>query len=92
MIEQLFLPRVADFMSDHWPSASHRRMFILGQIVVKVSAMFQLVPGNDAPDEAKAVALLYLEGMESGDADTYARHDAEATRTYNAWLARRDLH
>lgn len=92
MTHKIFPPKVAEFIQDYWPSASHRRMFFLGQVVVKVSAMFQLSPDDEVPDDAKAVFVLLLEGMESGDAATYARNEAQAMGIYNEWRARRELH
>jgi len=91
MTTKLFLPKVAKFIDTHWQSDTHRRMFQLGQVVVKVSAMFSLVPGEEVPEEAKAVAILYLEAMGSGDAATYARYDAQAIGIYREWLASREL-
>lgn len=92
MTHKLFPSRVAEFVNGYWASASHRRMFFLGQVVVKVSAMFQLSPDDEVPDDAKAVFIALLEGMESGDAATYARNEAHAMGIYHEWLARRELH
>lgn len=92
MITKLFPPKVAEFVQDYWPSASHRRMFFLGQVTVKVSAMFQLSPDDEVPDDAKAVFIALLEGMESGDAATYARMESHAMGIYSEWRARRELH
>lgn len=92
MTSALFPPKIAEFVSDYWSSSSHRRMFFLGQVVVKVSAMFQLSPDTEVPDDAKAVFVLLLEGMESGDAAVYARNESHAMGVYNEWRARRELH
>ncbi len=92
MTAALFPPKVAAFVNDYWSSSSHRRMFFLGQVVVKVAAMFQLSPDDGVPDDAKAVFILLLDGMESGDAATYARNESHAMALYNEWRVRRELH
>lgn len=92
MTSALFPPKVSAFVQDHWKSVSHRRMFFLGQLTVKLAAMFQLSAAENLPDEAKLVFILLLEGMESGDAAEYARCDASAMEIYRTWLASREVH
>lgn len=92
MTAALLPPKVAEFVQDYWKSASHRRMFFLGQLTVKVAGMFQLSANDDTPSDAAAVFILLLEGMESGDASEYARCDALAMDIYRTWLANREVH
>lgn len=92
MTTAIFPPNVAEFMQDHWPSASHRRMFFLGQVAVKVSGMFQLSPDEAVPDEATLAFILLLEGLQSGSAAEYARCEASAMALYQEWLANREVH
>ncbi|MEG3791074.1 hypothetical protein V1318_13170 [Lysobacter sp. CCNWLW3] len=92
MMANILMPAMADFVHDHWSSASHRRMFFLGQIVLKITGMFKLTEVDEVPDAARVMFVLYLEGMESGDAEVYARFDAEAARIYQEWLAGREVH
>lgn len=92
MTVKVFPPEVAEFVRECWPSAVHRRMFYLGQLVVKISALFQLTDSDDVPDEATLAFILLLEGMESGDAAEYVRCDASAMALYREWLASREVH
>lgn len=92
MTLQLFPPKIAEFINEQWRSAAARRMFFLGQVMVKVAGMFQISPDEDVPPEAQGVAILLLEGMESGNAAEYARCDALAMALYHEWLACRELH
>lgn len=92
MSAKLLPPKVANFVQDMSRSDTHVRMLHIGMVLTKVSAMFQLLPEDDAPDEAKAVFYLLLEGMESGSAAGYRAHDARAMAIYHAWLADREVH
>lgn len=92
MTATLLPPKVAEFVQDYWSSASHRRMFYLGQVLIKVSGLFQLSPSDDVPNDATIVFILLLEGMESGDAAEYARCETSAMDIYRAWLASREVH
>ena len=92
MSAKLLPPKVADFVQEMSHSATHCRMLHIGMVLIKVSAMFQLLPDGDAPDEAKAVFYLLLEGMESGSAAEYSKLDARAMAIYHAWLANREVH
>lgn len=85
-------PKVAEFMRGHWESASHRRMFFIGQVAVKVSGMFQLTLDEPVPEEATGAFILLLEGLEAGDAEEYSRCDAMAMALYREWLASREVH
>jgi len=91
MTAKIFPPRIAEFVAEHWPSDSHRRMFILGQVLTKLSAMFQLAHNEPVPDEATAAFILLLEGMESGNEAEYRSCDELAMKLYQQWLARREL-
>ena len=88
----IFPPKVAEFVGEQWQSADARRMFFLGQVLVKLSAMFQLSPDEDVPEQATAAFILLLEGMESGNPAEYARCDAAAMALYREWLACREVH
>lgn len=90
-MNSIWTPQIAQFIEEHGQSASHRRMFALGQVSVKVAAMFRLSPDAVAPDEACTMASLWLLGLESGDVAKYAECDAEAMRIYEDWRARRTL-
>ena len=92
MSAKLLPPRTADFVRDMWQSTTHRRMFFIGQVLTKVSALFQLLPDDDVPDEASAAFFLLLEGLESGNPVEYARCDALAMELYRYWLASREVH
>lgn len=92
MSAKLFPPKVAEFVQDMSHSATHCRMLHIGMVLTKVSAMFQLLPNDEAPDEAQAVFYLLLQGMESGSAAEYGKLDARAMAIYHAWLASREVH
>lgn len=81
--------KVAAFVRERWSSASHRKMFYLGQVVTKVAALFQFTASDPVPHEATLVFVLLLEGMESGNADEYTRCEASAMALYREWLAGR---
>lgn len=92
MSAKLLPPKTADFVRDMWRSATHRRMFFIAQTLTKVSALFQLLPDDEVPDEATAAFFLILEGLESGNPIEYARCDALAMQLYREWLATREVH
>ena len=92
MSAKLFSSKEAKFVEDMSRSATHRRMLHIGMVLTKVSAMFQLLPNDEAPDEAQAVFYLLLQGMESGSAAEYGKCDARAMAIYHAWLAAREVH
>ncbi|MEJ2789468.1 MULTISPECIES: hypothetical protein [unclassified Pseudoxanthomonas] len=92
MSAKLFPPKVGAFVQDMSNSPTHCRMLHIGMVLTKVSAMFQILPDGDAPDEAKAVFYLLLEGLESGSAAEYAKLDSRAMAIYHAWLASREVH
>lgn len=92
MSAKLLPPKVADFVQDMSRSETHVRMLHIGMVLTKVSAMFQLLPQDDAPDEAKAIFYLLLEGMESGSAAEYSKNDERARAIYRTWLAEREMH
>lgn len=92
MTMKVFPPKVAEFVRDYWPSASHRRMLYLGHVMTKVSALFQLTDDDDVPEEATCVFILLLEGLQSGDEAEYARCEAAAMAIYHEWLAGREVH
>ena len=87
------LPRkVADFLTDMMPSATHRRMLHIGVVLAKVSTLFQLLPDDAVPEEATAVFILLLEGLESGNPAEYAACEQHAMNLYQEWLAGREVH
>lgn len=92
MSAKLLPHNVAEFVHDMSHSATHRRMLHIGMVLTKVSAMFQLLPDDEAPDEAQAVFHLMLHGIESGSAAEYRQHDARAMAIYHTWLANRGVH
>lgn len=81
-------PKVAAFVEDLMPSATHRRMLHVGMVLTKVGGMFQLT-SDEVPEQAKLAFIAFLEGLESGDADEYARCEAIASNLYRDWLAKR---
>lgn len=92
MSAELLPPNVADFVRQNWTSAEMRRMFICGQVITKLSAMFQLIPGEKVPDEAKAACYLLIEGLESGNPIEYERCNDLAMTLYREWLSGREVH
>lgn len=92
MTAKLLPPKVAKFVRNNWSSPEMRRMFICGQVITKLSAMFQLNQDEEIPDEAKAACYLMIEGLESGNPVEYARCDELAMDLYRSWLASREVH
>ena len=92
MTARLLPPKIHNFVEDMMRSPTHRKIFHVGLALAKVSLMYQQLPGEAIPDEAKASVLLLLEGLESGDAAEYAACDAHVTTLYREWLATREVH
>lgn len=87
-MKTLFSPEIMDFIKTHEPDPVARRMYALGSVTVKVSGMYGLMGMDDPPPEACETARLLLEGLESGDPETYARHNIEAMEHYHRWQVR----
>jgi len=92
MNDKLLPPKLHDFVEEKMQCPTHRKMLHLGMVTAKVSLLYQQLPGEKIPDEAKASVLLLLEGLESGDASEYAECDAHVTTLYREWLATREVH
>jgi hypothetical protein len=82
-------PHVWAFYNEHVQSPIGRKILHIGMALAKVTAMFGT---EQQPTEAMAIFILLLEGLESGDAATYARNEAHAMAIHNEWRARRELH
>lgn len=92
MNDKLLPPKLHDFLEEKMRCPTHRKIFHVGLALAKVSLMYQQLPGEAIPDEAKASVLLLLEGLESGDAAEYAACDAHVTTLYREWLTTREVH
>lgn len=92
MTAKILPPKVAAFVQDMMPSATHRKMLHVGLSLARTAGMFQLTDADDAPTEATGVFILLLEGLESGSAAEYAGCEAMAMQMYQAWLASREVH
>ena len=88
----LWSQEVAQFIEDYSLSESHRLMFFLGQVTVKVCGMFELTIHSEIPEAAREAAALLLAGMMSGDAAVYSERHTKARAIYNEWHARRGVH
>ena len=78
-------PKVWAFYSEQMQSATGRKMAHIGMVLTKVAAMFGT---EKQPQEAMAIFVLLLEGLESGD----SRYEARAMGIYRECMARREVH